>query len=117
MFKCCSISLVHEFKDWIVVSNVVSSAYITYLNVLLDFGKSFMYITKRSGPIVEPCGTPVVKDRVSEMLSLYVTYCFLFLSSFPLVLEQYRIFHTCVIYLIKCCGLRCQMLLTDLKIY
>ena len=33
VFKCCSISLVHEFKDWIVVNRVVSSAYITCLNV------------------------------------------------------------------------------------
>ena len=78
MFKCCLISLVHEFKDWIVVNRVVSSAYITYLNVLLDFGRSLMYITKRSGPIMEPCGTPVVIGRVSEILSSYVTYYFLF---------------------------------------
>ena len=35
-----------------------------------------MYITQRSGPIMEPCGTVVVIDRVSEMLSSYVTYCF-----------------------------------------
>ena len=48
VFTCCLISLVHEFKDWIVVNRVVSSAYITYLNVLLDFGKSFMYITKKT---------------------------------------------------------------------
>ena len=75
VFKCCSISLKHEFKDWIVVNKVVSSAYITYLNVLLDFCKSFMYITKRSGPIMDPYGTPVVIDK---MLSSYVTYCFLF---------------------------------------
>ena len=40
-----------------LVNRVVSSEYITYLNVLLDFGKSFMYITKRSGPIIEPCGS------------------------------------------------------------
>ena len=78
VFKCYSIYLVHEFKDWIVVNRVVSPAYITYLNVLLDFGRSLMYITKRSGPIMEPCGTPVVIGRVSEMLSSYVTYCFLF---------------------------------------
>ena len=69
VLKCCLISLVHEFKDWIVVNRVVSSAYI-----LLDFGKSLMYITKRSEPIMEPCGTPVVIGRVSEMLSPYVTY-------------------------------------------
>ena len=78
VFKCCSTSLVHEFKDWIVVNRVVSSAYITYLNVLLDFGKLLMYITKRSGPIMEPCRTTVVIGTVSEMLSSYVTYCFLF---------------------------------------
>ena len=67
---------------------------------------------------MEPCGTPVavVIGTVSEMLSLYITYCFLFLSSFPLVLERCRIFHTYVICLIKLCGLRYQMLLIDLKI-
>ena len=73
VFKSCLISLVHEFKDCIVVNRVVSSAYITYLNVLLDFDKLLMYITKRSGPIMETCGTPVVIGRVSEKLSLYVT--------------------------------------------
>ena len=78
VLKCCSISLVLEFKDWIVVNRVVSSAYITYLNVLLDFGGSLMYITNKSGPIMEPYGTPVVIGRVSEMLSSYVTYRFLF---------------------------------------
>ena len=53
VFKCCSISLVHEFKDLIVVNRVISSAYITYLNVLLDFSKLLTYITKGSGPIME----------------------------------------------------------------
>ena len=42
------------------------------------------------------------------MLSLYVTLFSIIQAA--LVLEQYRIFHMCVIYLIKCCGLRCQML-------
>ena len=72
-------------------------------------GKSFMYITKRSGPIMDPCGTPVVIGRVSEMLLLYVTLFSIFSSSFPLVLERCRIFHTCVICVIEFCGLRCQM--------
>ena len=31
VFKFCTISLVHEFKDWIVVNRVVSSAYIKCL--------------------------------------------------------------------------------------
>ena len=67
-----------SLKNYYIVTRVESSAYITYLNVLLDSGKSFMYITKISGPIMEPCGIPVVKGRVSEMLLLYVTHCFLF---------------------------------------
>ena len=35
VFKCCSISLVHEFKYWIVVNRVVSSEYIAYFNIFL----------------------------------------------------------------------------------
>ena len=30
------------------------------IKILLDFGKSLIYIMKRSGPRMEPCGTPVV---------------------------------------------------------
>ena len=111
VFKCCSTSLVHEFKDWIVVNRVVSSAYITYLNVLLDFGKLLMYITKRSGALSHNCS-----NRHSFRNAIVI--CNILFSIFQVAFhEQYRIFHMCVIYLIKCCGLWCQMLLIDLKIY
>ena len=44
---------------WIVLKSVVSSAYDIYLKVSLAFGVSFMYIKNRSGPNIDPCGTPV----------------------------------------------------------
>ena len=46
------------------------SAYIIYLNVSHEFGKSFIYIKNKSGPKIEPCGTPVEMGRVSEIESL-----------------------------------------------
>ena len=38
---------------------VVSSAYIKKLNKLLELGISFIYIKNKSGPSVDPCGTPL----------------------------------------------------------
>ena len=44
------------------------------LKILLDFGKSLIYIMKRSGPIIEPCGTPVVIGKVFDFISTISTY-------------------------------------------
>ena len=40
-----------------------------YLNVSHEFGKSCIYIKNKSGPKIEPCGTPVVMGMVSEKTS------------------------------------------------
>ena len=45
-------------------------AYIIYWNVSHEFGKSLIYIKNKSGPKIEPCGTPVVMGKVSEIESL-----------------------------------------------
>ena len=44
------------FDDWIIVNNVVSSANITYLNVSLEFGESYIHIKNTRGPKLELYG-------------------------------------------------------------
>ena len=39
--------------------------------------KSFMYRIKRSGPMIDPWGTPCVISFISDLQLLYRTYCFL----------------------------------------
>ena len=54
-----------------VINKVVSSAYLIYLNVSLEFDKSFVYIyilKNKSGHNIDPCGTPVVIGRVSDIV-------------------------------------------------
>ena len=41
-------------------NNVVSSAYIKMLKILLTVGRSLIYIKNSRGPRTEPWGTPVV---------------------------------------------------------
>ena len=53
--------------------NVVSSAYINLLKTRLTLGKSLMYIRKSKGPKLEPCGTPIEIDFVSDLEPLYST--------------------------------------------
>ena len=59
--KCIvCISGSYEFNDILSeFSKLVSSAYKIYLKNVLTSGMSFMYIRKRSGPNIDPCGTPV----------------------------------------------------------
>ena len=54
--------------------NVMSSAYINILKTRLTLGKSLMYIRKSKGPKIEPSGTPIKIDFVSDLESLYSTY-------------------------------------------
>ena len=44
----------------------VSSAYIMLWNILLAFGRSFIYIMKSKGPSMDPCGTPIKKRMSPE---------------------------------------------------
>ena len=39
---------------------VVTSAYIKYENLVLDFTMSLMYMLRNNGPNIEPCGIPVL---------------------------------------------------------
>ena len=59
-------------------NSVVSSAYIKKLNILLELGKSFIYIKNKRGPSIDPCGTPLRIDFMSEIHVSNWTYCFRF---------------------------------------
>ena len=54
--------------------NVVSSAYINILKTRLTLGKLLMYIRKSKGPTIEPWGTLIEIDFVSDLELLYSTY-------------------------------------------
>ena len=43
-----------------VLDKVVLSAYIIKSNFFVDSGKSFIYMINNNGPIIDPCGTPIV---------------------------------------------------------
>ena len=44
--------------------------------------RSFIYIKNKSGPNMEPCGTPAVTSAQEEDCPLRTTLCFLFLKKF-----------------------------------
>ena len=46
-------------EQFMEVDRVVSSAYIVKLNTALAALMSFTYIMNRSGPNIDPCGTPM----------------------------------------------------------
>ena len=60
-----------------LLNNVVSSAYIINLNILLASEKPLIYVINNKGPSIEPCGTPTVIGRTSDFVSSNSTYCFL----------------------------------------
>ena len=63
-----------------VLDKVVSSAYILKSIFLVDSEKSFIYrayMINNKGPKIDPCGTPIVKGNISELLSSIYVYCFL----------------------------------------
>ena len=64
----------HEFEQ----RAFVSSAYKTKERMLLQFLISFMYIRNKSGPSIEPCGTPVVTFISFDLCCLYLTIWLLF---------------------------------------
>ena len=61
-----------------VLDKVVSSAYIIKSNLFVDSGKSFIYMINNNGPIIDPCGTPIVKGKISDLHFSISVYCFLF---------------------------------------
>ena len=63
-------------KDFKLLNSVVSSAYIINLNILLALEKSLIYMINNKGPSIEPCGTPIVIGRISDLVSSNSTYCF-----------------------------------------
>ena len=46
-------------------------------NVSDEFGRSFMYIIKRSGPNKDPCGTPHARFLRLESCPFMITNCVL----------------------------------------
>ena len=75
VFKSWSCSLLDSLFR--LLDRVVSSAYIIKSNRLLACEKSFMYKMNSSGPRMEPCGTPVVIDRLFDLTLLISVHCFL----------------------------------------
>ena len=75
-------SLLSPVSSWpspnafVVVTSVVSSAYIIHLNTLLEKTMSFIYIVNNKGPSIEPCGTPVkmlaLQDTVLSNSTCYL---------------------------------------------
>ena len=63
-----------SLQDLMVLNKVVSSAYIIKFNILLAFGKSFMYIINNKGPMTDPCGTPKFIDKISDLAFSNSTY-------------------------------------------
>ena len=54
---------------------VGSSAKSTYDRTLLEFTISLMWIRKRRGPSIDPCGTPVFKFNDVDSISFQETKC------------------------------------------
>ena len=54
---------------------LVSSANNTYCRFWVEYGKSFIYIKKRRGPRIEPCGTPQCKSLRFEETPLITINC------------------------------------------
>ena len=54
--------------------SVVSSAYKIKLKYSVQFGISFMYIKNNKGPRIEPCGTPVDNESISDETPSFSTY-------------------------------------------
>ena len=63
-----------SLQDLMVLNKMVSSAYIIKLNILLAFGKSFMYIINNKGPRIDPCGTQMFIDKISALAFSNSTY-------------------------------------------
>ena len=60
-----------SLKDLMVLTKVVTSAYLIKLNILPAFGKSFMHIIDNKGPRIDPCGTPMFIDKISDLAFLH----------------------------------------------
>ena len=85
---CVSTLLCLLLNVFMVLDNVVSSAYIIKSTFLVDSEKSFIcMINNNKGPIIEPCGTPIFKCNISDFnfQFQYIVSCFL--SNFQIVSE------------------------------
>ena len=75
---CVSTLLCSLLNELMVLDKVISSAYIIKSNFLVDSEKSFIYMINNKGPRIDPCGTLIVKGKISDLLSSISVYCFLF---------------------------------------
>ena len=50
------------------------------LNNWLVYGMSFIWIKNKSGPSIDPCGTPIVITRLSDAVPSISVYCCLFVK-------------------------------------
>ena len=69
----------------IVLVKVVSSAYMMKLNISLASAKSLIQIINNSGPRIEPCGTPVVIDKMFDFVLFISVYCLRFINNYVLI--------------------------------
>ena len=68
---------------WVLISRYifVSSAKIAhFVSGLMHVGRSFMYSKKKSGPSIDPCGTPDVTGNQLDVVPSHLTLCFLFVK-------------------------------------
>ena len=75
---CVSTLLCSLLNVFMVLDKVVSSAYIIKSNCLVGSVKSFLYMIHNKGPIIEPCGTPILKVlfQISNLQFPYIVSCF-----------------------------------------
>ena len=69
------ICILIDLKLDILPIRVVSSAYKIKLNLSLAICKSLMYIINRSGPRIDPWGTPVLIVRMGDYVPPIETNC------------------------------------------
>ena len=93
---CMSIS--SSVGDLALKSNTASSAYMLTLHPIseIDWGREFMYIINKSGPKIEPWGTPCWIKFKADTLSSTFTFCFLSVKySYEPVM--FNVHHACII--------------------
>ena len=85
---CVSTLLCLLLNVFMILDKVVSSAYIIKSTFLEDSEKSFIcMINNNKGPIIEPCGTPILKVIFQIFNFQFQNIVSCFLSNFQIVSE------------------------------
>ena len=76
-----------------------------YIGIILDtLQRSLIYNKKRSGPKIDPCGTPHRIILYVEQVLLYCTYAIDYKNNFPSNLVQLHGYHNVEVYQTKYYG-------------